>query len=135
LFQNTPLGTLKKQKGLKLNGRHQLLVYPDDVTVLDQTTNTTKNITEYLLNASKKICLEGHAERTNYTLISPQVPAGQNHKITTVNKSFENVAKFRCLRLTLSNGFMKNFRADQIRIILATIQFRTFCLLVCSLKT
>jgi hypothetical protein len=67
----------RKQKGLKLNGTHQLLVYANDGTVLDQTINMT--------NARKKISLEGHAEKTKYTLISRQPPAEQSREVKIVN--------------------------------------------------
>jgi hypothetical protein len=38
-----PLGTLKKQRVLKLNGTHQLLVYIDDVNLLAIYINTIRN--------------------------------------------------------------------------------------------
>jgi hypothetical protein len=42
----------ENQVGLKLNGTHQLLVYADDVILLDDNIDTIKN-TQTLIDASK----------------------------------------------------------------------------------
>jgi hypothetical protein len=54
----------ENQIGLKLNGTHQLLVYADDVHLLDDSINTIKENSETLLEASKNIGLEINAEKT-----------------------------------------------------------------------
>jgi hypothetical protein len=41
------------QVGLKLNGTHLLLVYADDVNLLEENINTTNKNTETLIDASK----------------------------------------------------------------------------------
>jgi hypothetical protein len=41
--------------GLKLNRTHQLLVYADDVTPLDDNIDTIKKNTETLIGASKEV--------------------------------------------------------------------------------
>jgi hypothetical protein len=38
--------------GLKLNGKHQLLVYPDDVNLLGDNAHAIKRKTQTLSNAS-----------------------------------------------------------------------------------
>jgi hypothetical protein len=52
---------------LKLNGTLQLLVYADDINVFGHTINTIKEMTEALINASKKVGLEVSTEQTKYT--------------------------------------------------------------------
>jgi hypothetical protein len=45
----------ENQKGLKLNETHQLLVYIDDVNILDGNINIIKNSTEALLDNDKEV--------------------------------------------------------------------------------
>jgi hypothetical protein len=56
----------ENQVGLKLNGTHQLLAYADDMTLLayaddmnllGDNIDTTKKITETLIDASKEVDL------------------------------------------------------------------------------
>jgi hypothetical protein len=62
---------------LKLNGRHQLLVYADDVNLLDDNTDIIKKNTETLTDASKEAGLEENTEKTKYMLLSRHQNAGQ----------------------------------------------------------
>jgi hypothetical protein len=48
----------ENQVRLKLNGRHQLLVYADDVNLLDDNIGTIKKNTETLIDTSKEVGLE-----------------------------------------------------------------------------
>jgi hypothetical protein len=50
--------------GLKLNGTHQLLVYADDVNLLEDNTGTIKKNTETFIDASKEVSLEVNTEKT-----------------------------------------------------------------------
>jgi len=58
------------QEGVKLNGTHQLLVYANDVNILGGNVHTTKEITEALVEASKKTGLEVNADKTKYMVMS-----------------------------------------------------------------
>jgi hypothetical protein len=79
------------QKGLKLNGTHQLLVYADDVNVLGGSVHTTKKNTEASVVASNDTGLEINAEETKNMVVSRYQNAGRSHNIKTDNKSCENV--------------------------------------------
>jgi hypothetical protein len=52
---------------------------------------------------SRDIGLEINAEKTNYMIMSRYPNSGQNQNIRIANESFENVAKFKYLRATLTN--------------------------------
>jgi hypothetical protein len=48
--------------GLKLNGTHQILVYADDVTIVERSVQTIKKDKEALIFAPKEIGLEVNAD-------------------------------------------------------------------------
>jgi hypothetical protein len=52
--------------GLKLNGKHQLLVDADDVNMLRGSVHTIKENAEDLVVASKEIGLEVNADKSKY---------------------------------------------------------------------
>jgi hypothetical protein len=68
------------QKGLKLNGTHQLLLYADDVNILGRNIHSVKKNTDALLVASKEIGLEVNAEKTKYVVMACDQSAGENIK-------------------------------------------------------
>jgi hypothetical protein len=58
--------------GLKLNGTHQLLVYADDINLLEDKTDTIKKNTGTVIYASKEVGLEVNAEKRKHRLLSHQ---------------------------------------------------------------
>jgi hypothetical protein len=92
----------ENQKGLKLNGTHQLLVYAD-VNILGGSIHTIRKNTEAILITSKETGLEESDEKTKYMVMSQDQKAGQNESIEIGNKSFETVKQFKYLGTTLMN--------------------------------
>jgi hypothetical protein len=89
--------------GLKLNGRHQLLVYADDVNLLCDDIQTIKKNTQNLIDSSTEVGLEVNTEKTKDMLLSRQQNAGQNHDKKIGNRCFGNVEQFRYLGTTITN--------------------------------
>ena len=79
------------QDGLKLNGTHQLLVYANNVNILDGRVHTVENNIEALVVAIQEIRLEVNADKTKYRVVSWSQNAGQSHNLKTDNSSFERV--------------------------------------------
>ena len=91
------------QVGLKLNGTHQLLVYPDDVNILGGSQHTVKENAEALMVANKETGLEVNAEKTKYMVMPRYQNAGTSHSMKIYNSSFERVEEFKYLGTTLTN--------------------------------
>ena len=58
LLYNMPLEESKKTECFELNGKHQLLVYADNVNLLGENLQTVREIAEIFIKASKDIGLK-----------------------------------------------------------------------------
>jgi hypothetical protein len=56
----------ENQIGLELNGTHQIFVYADDINLLGDSINKTKENIKILLKASRDVGLEINTEKTKY---------------------------------------------------------------------
>ena len=65
-----------KQNALILHGKHQILVYADDVNILGRSVHTIKKNTGASVVASKEIGLEINADKTKYIVIPLDQNAG-----------------------------------------------------------
>jgi hypothetical protein len=89
--------------GLKLNGKHQPLVYADYVNILGGSIHTVNENAEVLIVASKETGLEVNADKAKYMVMSRGQNAGQSHVMETDNSSFERVEESKYLGTTLTN--------------------------------
>jgi len=64
------------QDGLKLNGKHQLLVNAVDDDLLEGSVHTIKKITETFVAASKETGLEVTTDKTKYVYMCQDQNAG-----------------------------------------------------------
>jgi hypothetical protein len=55
--------------GLKLDGKHQLLAYADDVNMLGDNIDTINKSTDTLIDASTEGGLEVNVEKSKYILV------------------------------------------------------------------
>jgi len=91
--------------GLKLNGTHQLLVYADDVNILEGSIHTVKENAESLVAATREIRLEVSADKTKYMVMSRDQNAGGIQSVRIDNSTFERVVEFKYLGTTLTNQY------------------------------
>jgi hypothetical protein len=81
----------------------KLLAHADDVSIEGENIHTVRENTEALSDASKEVGLEVNPEETKYMLMSHSQKIGQKHSIKIANRPFEDAAKFRYLRTTLTD--------------------------------
>jgi hypothetical protein len=70
---------------------------------MGQNTDTIKKNTEALLDVSKEVGLEVNPEKTKYMLMSCSQKIGKKQSIKVVNRSFEDVVRFKYLGTTLTD--------------------------------
>jgi len=90
------------QDVMNLNGKQQLLVHADDIT-LGRSIHTVKKNTEALVVASKETGLEVNADKTEYIVVSQHKISGCSHRIEIGNGSFRRVEQFKYLGTTLTS--------------------------------
>jgi len=88
---------------LKLIRTYQILVYTDDVNILEGSVHTIKEKAEALIVFSKDIRLEVIADNSKYMVMSRDQNAGRSHNIKFYNISFESVEEFKYLGTTSTN--------------------------------
>jgi hypothetical protein len=129
----------ENREGLELNGTHHLLFYAHNVNLLGEKTNFLKKDTEVILNASKEVGPEVNMELPNHMFMSRHHTTGLNNflLVSVTNKAIEYVAEFRCLGMmvTYQNSTHEKIKSRLNSGVLATKQFRIFCLPVCYHKT
>jgi hypothetical protein len=88
---------------LKLNGKHQLLVYVSVVNILDGSIRTIKKSTEALVAATKESGVGVNVEETNYMFLSYEKNVGKYHNMNLGNKFLGNVEQFKYVGTKLTN--------------------------------
>jgi hypothetical protein len=78
--------------GLKTNGTHQLLLYADDVNLLEDNMNTIRSNTEAPTDTTTGVVLEINRGKNKYMLMSHHQNVGQNYNTKTAIRSFIKVA-------------------------------------------
>jgi len=98
---------------LKLNGKHQLLAYADDVNVLGGSIHTLKENAEALVAATREIGLEVNADKSMYMVMSRDQNAGRIHSVRIDNSTFDRVEEFKYLGTTSTNqnSIAKNIKS------------------------
>jgi hypothetical protein len=79
------------------------LAYADDVNIVGENIYTVQKNTKALFDASKDVDLEVNPEKTKFMLVSRCQKAGQRQIIKIANRSFEDLAKFKCLGTTVTD--------------------------------
>jgi hypothetical protein len=92
---------------------------------------------EALTDANKVVGLEVNTEKTKCMMMSHHKDAGQNHNTKIANRFSENVAQFKYFGVTVADQYLiqEEVKRKLNWAMFATIQSRTFLILVCCLKT
>ena len=88
---------------MKLNGKHQLLAYADDVNIMAGSIHNLKEKAEAFVAVNREIGLEVSADKTNYMVMSRVQNAGRIQSVRIDNNTFEMVEGFKYLGKTSTN--------------------------------
>jgi hypothetical protein len=80
---------------LKLNSKHPLLNYANDVNILGGSIHTLKENAEALLAATREIGLDVSANKTKYMVMTRELNAGCYHSVRTDNSTFVRLEEFK----------------------------------------
>jgi hypothetical protein len=97
---------------LKINDIHPLLVYTNDVNVVDGSVHTTKKNTDALVAASRENGPVVNANKIWHMVMSRGQNAGQFYNVKIDNSSLEKVKEFKYL---LTNFTIQNFIQQETR--------------------
>ena len=75
------------QKGVKLNGTHQMIVYADDVNILGGSVQIIKKNTEAVVIASNEVDPKLNADNTKHMAMSRDQNAGRTYSMKIDNSS------------------------------------------------
>ena len=114
---------LINQDGLKLNGKHQLVDYADDTSILGGSIRTVKKNKQALVVASKETGWEVYVDKIKYMVMSGDQNTGRSHSMEIDDNSFERVEEFEYLGTALTDQ-KKKLRADWSQGMLAVIWCR-----------
>ena len=78
-----------------MNGKHQILVYADDVNMLGENLQTVRDNADIFIKASKDIGLEVNSEKTKYMITCRHQNVIQNQNIVIGNLSERDEYSFR----------------------------------------
>ena len=81
----------ENRMSLELNGKRQLLLHADGVSMLGEKLQTVSENTEVFIKASNAIGLEVNSEKIKYIITFHHQNLVQNRNIVMGNLSFENV--------------------------------------------
>jgi hypothetical protein len=73
------------------------------MNLLGDDMDSIKKNTEIIIDASKEVGLEVNTQNTKYVLLSRHQNAGQDYDVKIANRSFENVAQFKYLGMTVTD--------------------------------
>ena len=90
------------QDGLKINYKHQLPAYADDVNTLAGSIHSLKENAEALVAATREIGLGVSADKTKYMVMSGDQNAGRIQSVRIDNSTIERVEVFKYLGTTLT---------------------------------
>jgi len=94
------------------NGKHQLLVYADNVNILVESVHIINENIEGLVIDNKEPGLEVNSDKTKYMVMPQDYNAGRSHSIKLNNRSFEMLEEFKYLGTILTD---QNSNGEQIR--------------------